>query len=502
MEPPETVLPLDRMPMTRAPELDSTLFEDAVDVPLWLEDDRATPYATRVQRDRAIALELTDADPVASVRAWWRRADIDARPDAGRRLGRARTLATLVMLMLGVLTGAGLALAAFQYDGSYPVNVVRLLALLVAPQLVLIALTLLMLPPRVPGLRLLQDALAALNPGALAESLYRRVAPDSLAALRILGTGVGRSASGRFAKWQMLTWSQVAAVAFNVAALITAVLLISFTDLAFGWSTTLAVSPETAARIVDTLAWPWHELVPAAVPGRELIERSQFFRLETATAVAADSRDLAGWWSFTVLALACYGLAPRVALLAFCAWRLRAATRALLIEDPRVTALLDRMATPAIETAAEEREAGGGFDDQAAGPAPAALGGTARGVIWSHGIAADAVQEYARRHLGFELNAIVAAGGSPELEVDRRAADEIAAGRGPLVVFTPAWEPPLLEFLDFISALRERVGPDTSIVVTPVAEAAEPAGEVELDTWSRAVGRLADPRVYVEAGAA
>src|SRR5690606_38923032 len=104
---------------------------DAVDVPLWLEDDRATPYATRVQRDRAIALELTDADPVASVRAWWRRADIDARPDAGRRLSRARTLATLVMLMLGVLTGAGLALAAFQYDGSYPVNVVRLLALLV-----------------------------------------------------------------------------------------------------------------------------------------------------------------------------------------------------------------------------------------------------------------------------------------------------------------------------------------------------------------------------------
>ncbi len=489
--------------MTSASELESTLFEDAVDVPLWLEEDRATPYASRVQRDRAIALGLNGDDAVASVRAWWRHAEVDSRPDAGRRLGRARTLATLAMLVLGVLTGIGVALAAFQYDGSYPVNVVRLLALLVAPQLVLIALTLLMLPPRVPGLRLLQDALAALNPGALAESLFRRVAPDSLAALRLLGTGVGRSASGRFTKWQMLAWSQVAAVAFNVAALITAVLLISFTDLAFGWSTTLAITADAAVRIVDALAWPWRELVPAAVPGRELIERSQFFRLETANgAIAGDSRDLAGWWSFTVLALACYGLAPRLVLLAFCAWRLRAATRALLIEDPRVTALLDRMATPAIETAADDRETAGGSDTQVAGPAPAALGGSARGVIWSHGISPEAVHDYARRHLGFELSAIVAAGGSPELEVDRQAADEITAGHGPLIVFTPAWEPPLLEFLDFVTALRERAGPTTSIVVTPVAESAEPADEVELDTWSRAVGRLADPHVYVETGAA
>jgi hypothetical protein len=160
------------------------------------------------------------------------------------------------------------------------------------------------------------------------------------------------------------------------------------------------------------------------------------------------------------------------------------------------------MATPAIETAAEDHETADWHDARTAPPAPQALGGAARGVIWSHGIAADAVHDYARRRLGFELTALVEAGGSPELDVDRRAAEEIAAGTGPVVVFTPAWEPPLLEFLDFLAAVRERAGPSASIVVAPVAESAEPPGEVERDTWARAVGRMADPHVYVETGAA
>src|SRR5690606_26830214 len=86
------------------------------------------------------------------------------------------------------------------------------------------------------------------NPAALAEALFRRLAPDSRIATQILGAGIGRTASGRFAKWQMLTWSQAAAVAFNVTALLTAFLLITFTDLAFGWSTTLALDPAEVSR--------------------------------------------------------------------------------------------------------------------------------------------------------------------------------------------------------------------------------------------------------------
>ncbi len=165
-----------------------------------------------------------------------------------------------------------------------------------------------------------------------------------------------RPAARRFAKWQLLYWSQTAAVMFNVAALVTAIMLVTFSDLAFGWSTTLDVDAAAVSRIVQAIAWPWAPFAPLAVPSPELVEQSQFFRLERADVVAGSPRALGAWWPFTLFALVTYGLLPRLLLLALAAARLRAATGALLLEDSRVTALLDRMASPAIETAAEQHE--------------------------------------------------------------------------------------------------------------------------------------------------
>ena len=490
--------------MTLSHDTRTTLFEDAVDVPMWLEEDRLRPFAERARRDRAIARAIPAGDSAAKVRGWWRHVSGGTRAETGNRLDSVRSVVTVVMLVAGTLAGAAVALAAFSYDGTYPVNVVRLLALLVAPQLVLVALTLLMMPPRVPVLRPIQDALRALNPGALAAALFRRIAPEPTEFSKLFGTQAGRgTTSGRFAKWQLIYWSQAAAVAFNVAALATAAVLIMFTDLAFGWSTTLAADPTTVQRVVEALAWPWRSFAPDAVPELALIERSQFFRLDGGGFGGGASRTLTGWWSFSVLAIATYGLLPRLVLLSAAAWRLRAATRALLLDDPRVTALLDRMATPEIETGATEPDEGPADDAPPPARPPRSLAGAARGVIWSHGIAPGTARDYARDRLGLELTALVEAGGSRELGADREAVDEIArAGNGPLLIFTPAWEPPLLEFLDFLSALRERAGKNVSIVVTPVPEPEQQVSDVERDTWARAIGRLADPKVYVETGTA
>jgi hypothetical protein len=41
-----------------------------------------------------------------------------------------------------------------------------------------------------------------------------------------------------------------------------------------------------------------------------------------------------------------------------------------------------------------------------------------------------------------------------------------------------------------------------SIVVAPVPEGAREVSALERETWVRATGRLADPRLYVETGAA
>jgi hypothetical protein len=481
---------------------DSTLFENAIDVPLWLEADRLTPYAERARRDREIAGRIPQGDRIARVRAWWRAAVQRAPEAAGARLDRLRTTVTIVMAAVGGITGVAVALTAFAYDGSQPVNVVRLLALLVGLQLVLLAFTLLLLPGRVPGLRHIQDLLTALNPGAWAAGVFRKLANASPDAARLFELHTPRPAAGRFAKWQLLYWSQTAAVMFNLAALVTAILLVTFSDLAFGWSTTLDVDAAAVSRIVQAIARPWAPFAPLAVPSADLVEQSQFFRLERGGIAAGSPRALGAWWPFALCALVTYGLLPRLLLLALAAVRLRAATGALLLEDSRVTALLDRMASPAIETAAAQH------DDapppeiglSTAGHRP--MTGSARALIWENSLAPDAARGYARRHLGLDVLVITEAGAG-QLTTDHAALEHLATDRSQtLIVFTPAWEPPLLELRDFLVELRHRIGPAASIVVAPVPDGPRAVTEVERATWERAVAQLADPKVYIETGAA
>jgi hypothetical protein len=289
---------------------------------------------------------------------------------------------------------------------------------------------------------------------------------------------------------------------FNVAALVTAVMLVTFSDLAFGWSTTLDVPPATASRIVQAIAAPWASFAPLAVPSPDLVEQSQFFRLERATVAADAARALGAWWPFTVLAIVTYGLLPRLLLLVLAAARLRTATGALLLEDARVTALLDRMASPAIETAAEQHEQAPPLEIGVPPARDRPLTGTARALIWENALPLDAARNYARRHLGLEVLDVTEAGAG-QLATDRAALEQLATeSADALIVFTPAWEPPLLELRDFLAELRRRMGPAASILIAPVPDGARAVTDVERATWQRAIAQLADPKMYVEPGAA
>ena len=481
---------------------DSTLLEDAIDVPLWLEADRSTPYAERARRDRDIARQISRGHRVARVRAWWNKVQRGATEGAGARLKRLRTIVTIAMAAAGGVTGVAVALAAFAYDGSQPVNVVRLLVLLVGVQLGLLVLTLLLLPGRIPGLRHVQDLLTTLNPGAWAVGVYRKLARASPAAAELFELHASRPAARRFVKWQLLCWSQTAAVVFNLAALVTAIMLVTFSDLAFGWSTTLDVSSTAASRIVHTIARPWASFAPLAVPSSELVEQSQFFRLERSGLTAGSPRALGAWWPFTVFALVTYGLVPRLVLLVLAAARLRAATGALLVEDSRVTALLDRMASPAIETAAEQHDEAPPPEIGLATAGDRPMTGSARALIWENSLPPDAARSYARRQLGLEV-LDVAEAGAGQLASDRAALERVAAeGSQTLIVFTPAWEPPLLELRDFLAELRQRLGPAASIVVAPVPDGPRAVTELERATWQRAIAQLREPKTYLETGAA
>lgn len=479
-----------------------SLFVDAVEVPAFLDADRATPYAERLHRDRTIGASLKTKDALQRVRAWRTRvvAQGESEQSLSRKLERGRRVIAVLMIVIGALAGAGVATAVFHYDGTWPVNVVVVLATLVLLQLALVILTLMLMLPRVPGIRVLQDLMASLNPGALVAAIYKRFARFDNGRADLLPWSAARGpAVARFTRWQMLVWSQLGAIAFNIAVLATAVALIAFTDLAFGWSTTLRMDGEDVLRITNALSVPWAWFWSDAVPSATLIESSRFFRLASAPPPSS-AMALTGWWPFLLAAIITYGLIPRCLIIIAALARLRAATMHLLLDDPQVRALLDRMNATEVSLGAEDVESS---DDSAAAIAarlPKDASSEAVAVVWSGALPIDTVNDWALRNMSKRVTQRVDAGGGRTLEEDAAAVRRIAESRPQAVLlFVRAWEAPLLDLKDFIESLRAAAGSVCAIIVVPVGPRGEAADESQRATWSRWIGRIGDPALYMEA---
>jgi hypothetical protein len=236
----------------------------AVDLLVQLRADADRPEPELHRRDRALLAEGSSSLPQTQLLIRW----LDQLRLAGFSLPGG-TVATLFRVQLLVLFLVGLGIGwlvtsvLFDYDGSRPVNVVHVLAGLVGVQLILLVLLGLVAVPRrvsrwVPGLRLFQEVLSWLSPGQITRWLARRM-PEPLKGIH------GDGGHGwwedpwvtRMLKWAAMVSAQTFGVAFNVGALAAALYLVTFSDLAFSWSTTLSADIERGHRMTNLLATPW-----------------------------------------------------------------------------------------------------------------------------------------------------------------------------------------------------------------------------------------------------
>jgi hypothetical protein len=476
----------------------------AIDIRRWLETDRQTGFAQRLARDRAIGRTIATTDELGRVLAWWEQVPRGETATAGLaaqglRVERLRRMATVALCLLGVLLGTATAGVAFAYDGRHPVNLFRLFALLVGVPAVLLLLTLVVVAaggPR-PGRG---GLFAALDAGRWAGA-----ALDRLARFELFTPGAGAPLGlAAFARWQVVVFSQWVAVGFFVGALGLAFMLVAFTDLAFGWSTTLEYPAGDVQRLFAVVSAPWAAWLPQAAPDLGLTELSRYFRGEAPALAAERAARLGAWWPFVLMTVAVYGLLPRLLLLGFSGWRLRVATRALLRADPEVTALLDRLAAPLVAPGGD----GSGQVPQAPGqdlPAPGRVSGGAPCVlvIWNRAMPAQAARDLLGERLGLRVAALCElsvlesdAQQREALAVLVRAGGDDAAQRA--IVLTRGWEPPLLEFGDFLGLVRAIVGASASLTVVPIDVSGSRVDAADRAVWAQALGRLRDPRLYVQ----
>lgn len=443
------------------------------------EQLRAQPSAPTDDADRLLWLIDHAQDPPLDTQA--------------RQARSALSVAGLIVFVLGLLSGAVVAAGVFYYDGRSPVNIVAALGVFVVLQGLLLLLAVVAALPngvvgRLPGVSGVQEALRLASPGRLAFVGARLLPQDMREAL---SAALGRSGAhqrvyGRVQLWAILRWSQLYAVAVNLAAAGVFLYLVVVSDLAFSWSTTLDIAPKQFHTITHGLAAPWFWL-DTALPSEQLVQRSFHYR-----GTEFDRELSKSWWPFILTAMLVYGLLPRIISAAVASVRLQRATRHALVAMPGAVELLRRVERADGNAASEPPT----HDSTPTAATMGALGDRPMVIDWSGaaGSVARAVEL-----IGAEPSHFEPAGGSRTVEEDRRAIEAVgrSATADGVAVLVKLWEPPVIETMSFLRELRSALGDGLAVRVLPVAT--DTSGRVISDDpvlveqWRARVAGLGDP---------
>jgi hypothetical protein len=486
---------------------------ELVDLELQLHDDADAEPSALLARDsavsRAIGANELAGSSHALMRAWLGAVRGARGHSVGRRVQAYFRLAGWAASAFMLISGATTAAALLRYDGRDPVNIMGFLAVLVGLQLVVLCFGVAgMLPApwrrRVVALTGIQEMLRDLGyhrsglPAALAAARSRSAKADAVLG-RVTAT---QSIYAGVEKWLLTSLTQRAGVAFNVGALAVCVYSISVKALAFAWSTTLTVDPETMTRMFGVIAAPWG-FIAAAVPDRDLVEASRYFPGRD-----YDPDRLGDWWPFLIAALSTYGLLPRVLLASYASYRERAARRTLALDHGEAGLVRERLLRsaqgfgPGVEegiVVPEQWRIKDGTEPASVRPLEP---GDVRVIVWAdaaltEGDAKRLVEaKFARR-----IAAFVAARG--EGDAAERAAIASLAASGtpdaPILLVAEAWEPPSKSLLHFLRRVRGLAEASTPIVVGLIGAAARTDLRDEVRVWRRRLTALGDPRLRVEA---
>ena len=487
---------------------------DVVGLVLALEARQSLLPSERRAQDRVLAPALEGTSGVRRLRLWVALSSSPALALRVRRVVRSVAWTQIGFTLVGGLLGwsAASALLAIRGPGGR-ISVAACLAILVGlPFLTWLGALIGWVGTAVGSGSgsVLRTGSSTFGPAAerapLTRGLARLVLRLLPAAIRLDAEvlfGRARAHAALLARLQralVMRWLLQAGVGFALGSLLATGTFVVFTDLAFGWSTTLEVEPERVHRLVSAIALPWAGLWPEASPSLELVEATRHFRVAPASAGAGPPGGLVvygGWWPFLVMSIGCYALLPRLATLPILALFVGRECGRVLRLMPGALELLESLESPWIESGSRDGDERVGRALGAMVPeielagwlSRAAAGANERlhAVIWAEAIA--------EAELPVTIGAaprVHAAGGRRSLEADA-AVVRAAAGAGvALLVFVRGDEPPLLELLDFLAAFRAAAGPEHALAVVLVG-----GGTRDLETWRSKLATLADPRLAV-----
>jgi len=466
---------------------------ELIGVALALAERDGLEERDRRRLDREVGAGDRPDDGLAIVRHWLARAPGPSTRARIERVGSALGMARGILLAIGLALGWSAATALLQvevHEGR--VNIVLCVGLLVLlPGLLLVAAI-------VAAAWASRPSSAGGGGGWRALTLARGI--RALLPQRVREDAdvlVGRlSAQGRIharARQALLfAWSQTVGLGFAAGAILATLGFVVFTDLAFGWSTTLDVEAAPVHRMVAAFAKPWAAIWPAAAPTLDLVETTRHFRVspDVPHVHFIDPVAYGAWWPFLLMSLVGYALIPRAIVTFLAERRLGRECASAIAETPGLDRLIERLLAPPVETRAPEdegeigRPAEGLVPEVAASEWIEAAEAGSFAMAWAESIEDEAWAALAGEGEAFRLRD---AGGRRSLAEDAERIAEIGEATGRIAVCVRAYEPPVLDVLDFLADLRAAVGAGRSIAVFLLD-----GSPSDHDAWRRKLTALGD----------
>jgi hypothetical protein len=439
---------------------------------------------TTHEANRAFGLAHPKADAVTQLSLWTKqeskalRKPLLSEQFSAYLYGTTLALGVLALL-LGIFSGIGL----LSYSGKEPVNIVYFLAMVLFVPLFTMLLSLFSM------LRAnrTQSLLIHLSPAFWMERMMRFLPNqirESLSSLRI---------NPLLLNWLVIQRAQLLALLFSLGLLLSLLGVVSTKDIAFAWSTTLQVTPETFHQLLSMIASPWRGWLPSAVPSVELIEQSQYFRLgqRLDSQMLAHAAKLGEWWKFLAMTTLCYAIMLRLGMWLLARFGLQRAWRRALLSLEGVARLRYEMNTPLVTTTAttDERTFVQGSDGY--GRMVTALASEYDTVLgWATTL--ERIEVF-NDSFGVEARQMFDVGGTKSLAEDSQTVVHSVAE---VLLYTKAWEPPTMDLVDFLSELTV-VAQRVTLLPVGMDKDAYRATPRELEIWKRKLHEIDNPKVWL-----
>ena len=391
---------------------------------------------------------------------------------------------TFVLVIVAFLFGILSGVALLSYNGHEPVNVVYFMAMVILLPLVTMLLALFSML-RANGVK---SVLVHLSPSYWMEKI-----------LQFLPLGLQKKLehfqiNPLLANWIVIRRSQWVALFFSLGLFVALIFVVATKDIAFAWSTTLHISAAGFHHFLSILSAPWSGLVPSAVPSQELIEQSQYFRLgdRLSEEMITHASKLGEWWKFLAMATLFYAVFLRLLMYLLASLGLKKALEKSFLTLDGASRLLREMNDPIISTSSlmEETE----FVSFAKSVVP---------TIQRLENVYTSVQGWAipkeqliviNDAMGIASDALYEVGGGNTLAEDEAVVNK---SEGTVLLYVKAWEPPTMDFMDYLEDLVAKVD---KLIVYPIGTQEEGYKSKPrfVDIWERKIAPLEEEKIWLK----